>query len=242
MARGAEGEELTFEVERAEIETASVEWRIAEGAGPGPVVGHIEHTLFTERSPAEMRQAIEELTAQGADSFVLDLRGNSGGLVSSAIEIADMWLSQGDILVERDASGGEEVFTADAETLRDDAPLIVLVDGSSASASEIVAGALRDNDRALLVGQTTYGKGSVQLVHELSDESSLHVTNAQWLTPDRLQITGFGLEPDVRVEDGDDIAGGGDRSGAGSGDGAGQAGGRQCTRSRTQFSESMTNE
>lgn len=203
-ADGTGVEELTFQVERAEIETPSVQWRIAENASPGPVVGHIEHTLFTERSPAEMRQAIEELTAQGVDSFVLDMRGNSGGLVSSAIEIADMWLSEGDILVERDASGGEEVYTADAETLGDDAPLIVLVDGNSASASEIVAGALRDNERALLVGQTTYGKGSVQLVHELSDESSLHVTNAQWLTPDRVQISGFGLEPDVRVEDGDD--------------------------------------
>ena len=112
-ASGDAGEEVTIAVERAEIETPSVQWRIAESEAPGPVVGHIEHSLFTERSPAEMRQAVEELSAQGADSFILDLRGNSGGLVSSAIKIADMWLSEGDILIEQDASGDEEVYTAD---------------------------------------------------------------------------------------------------------------------------------
>jgi carboxyl-terminal processing protease len=198
------GDELTIAIERAEIETPSVQWRLAQSDSPGPVVGHIEHSVFTERSPQEMRQAVQELSEQGADSFVIDLRGNTGGLVSSAVEIADMWLSDGDILIEQDAGGEEKVFTADEETVRDDAPLIVLVDGQSASASEIVAGALRDNDRALLVGQKTYGKGSVQLVHELSDESSLHVTNAQWLTPNRVQITGLGLEPDVAVAAEDD--------------------------------------
>jgi carboxyl-terminal processing protease len=115
-----------------------------------------------------------------------------------------MWLDEGVILIEEDADGEEKVFSAEPETLRSDAPLVVLVDGNSASASEIVAGALRDNGRAILVGQKTYGKGSVQLVHELSDESSLHVTNAQWLTPDRVQITGMGLDPDIPVNEGDD--------------------------------------
>lgn len=204
VAGSAEPEELTIEIVRAEIETPSVQWRIAEAEAPGPVVGHIEHSLFTERSPAEMREAIETLSSLGAESFVLDMRGNSGGLVSSAVAIADMWLSEGDILIEQNANGSEKVFHADEEALRADAPLVILVDGNSASASEIVAGALRDNDRATIVGQTTFGKGSVQLVHELSDESSLHVTNAQWLTPDRVQITGSGLNPDVLVAEDDD--------------------------------------
>jgi carboxyl-terminal processing protease len=203
-AEDASSEELTFQVQRAEIETPSVRWRIAESAAPGPSVGYIEHSVFTERSPEEMRRAIEELSEQGADSFVLDMRGNTGGLVSSALAIADMWLDEGVILIEEDADGEEKVFSAEPETLRSDAPLVVLVDGNSASASEIVAGALRDNGRAILVGQKTYGKGSVQLVHELSDESSLHVTNAQWLTPDRVQITGMGLDPDIPVNEGDD--------------------------------------
>lgn len=205
----AEGsdEELSIVIERAEIETPSMQWRLAEGGSPGGLVGHIEHRVFTERSPAEMRRAVDELSAQGADSFILDLRGNSGGLVSSAVEIADMWLGAGDILIEQRANGSEKVFTADPEAIRSDAPLVVLVDANSASASEIVAGALRDNERAMIVGQTTFGKGSVQLIHELSDDSSLHVTNAQWLTPDRFQISGAGLSPDVYVhEDADSLA------------------------------------
>ena len=198
------GEELTLKVERAEIETPSMEWRMVENASPGGLVGYVKHTVFTERSAAEMRRAIEELSTQGADSFILDLRGNPGGLVSAAVEIADLWLREGDIVIEQRANGSENVFTANAETVREDAPLIVLVDRNSASSSEIVAGALRDNGRATLVGETTFGKGSVQLVHELSDQSSLHVTNAQWLTPNRTQITARGLDPDIQVAEGAD--------------------------------------
>jgi carboxyl-terminal processing protease len=200
-------EELTIQVMRAEIVTPSIQWRMLADISPGEQVGYIEHSLFTERSPAEMQQAIEELSGQGADSFVLDLRGNPGGLVSAAVDIADMWLGAGDILIERRANGSEKVFTADAEMIRDDAPLVILVDQNSASASEILAGALRDNGRATLVGETTFGKGSVQLIHELSDESSLHVTNAEWLTPNRNQISDHGLTPDVALaEDADPLA------------------------------------
>ena len=199
-----DSDELVFRIDRAEIETPSVYWRMVESDTGPETIGYIEHRLFTERSPQEIRQAVDELTAQGAQSFILDLRGNSGGLLDSAIKIADMWLSKGDILIERTANGSETVFTADEETVRDDASLIILVDKDSASASEIVAGALRDNGRGTIVGQTTYGKGSVQLVHELSDESSLHVTNAQWLTPNRVQISGHGLTPDVLVPEEED--------------------------------------
>ena len=205
MADGdSPSEELTVQIQRAEIETPSMEWRMVENASPGGQVGYIEHSVFTERSPTEMSRAIEELSAQGADSFILDLRGNPGGLVSAAVEISDMWLSDGNILIEQRANGSENIFTADAETVRDDAPLIILVDRDSASSSEIVAGALRDNGRATLVGETTFGKGSVQLIHELSDQSSLHVTNAQWLTPNRVRITERGLNPDVPVAEGAD--------------------------------------
>ena len=139
----------------------SVQWRIAESEAPGGLVGHIEHSLFTERSPAEMRQAIEELSAQGADSFILDLRGNSGGLVSSAIRDRRHVAERGRHSYRAATrTGTREVYTADSETLRDDAPLIVLVDEDSASASEIVAGAAaRQRTRALIVGQTTYRQG-----------------------------------------------------------------------------------
>ncbi len=191
-------QERTVCVTRAEIETPSVEWRILERTGPTKV-GYIKQSFFSKRSPEEMRRAIQELQAQGAQRFVLDLRGNPGGLVSSAIEIASLWLKDGVVLVEERADGARQEFTATGDPLLPEAPLVVLVDGGSASASEIVAGALRDRGRALLVGERTFGKGSVQLVHELPDKSSLHVTNARWFTPKDQAIDGVGLEPDVPV-------------------------------------------
>lgn len=150
-----------------------------------------------------MEQAVTELKAQGATRYILDLRGNRGGLVSTAVAIADMWLDEGVIFVEQKADGTESVQSATEGTLVD-APLVVIVDGGSASAAEIVAGALQDHGRAMLVGEKTFGKGSVQLIHELGDQSSLHVTNAQWLTPNRRPITGNGLEPDVPIVTGSD--------------------------------------
>ena len=200
----AEGEpvELTFEVTRIEIETPSVEWRMLAEA-PSGQVGYIKHTLFTERSAAEMEQAIRELDEQGATRYILDLRGNRGGLVSTAVAVADLWLDGGVIFIEEkaDGAGREESATPGMAV---DAPLVVVVDGGSASAAEIVAGALQDHGRAVLVGEKTYGKGSVQLIHELPDQSSLHVTNAQWYTPKHRPISGHGLEPDIPIIAGTD--------------------------------------
>lgn len=196
-------EELTMRVTRSEIYTPSVEWRMVGTPGQERV-GYIRHTLFTERSAEEMRQAIDELVGEGAVSFVLDLRGNPGGLVSTAVEIADLWLDEGVVFIEQRADGSEQVQQASPGMAAGDLPLAVMVDAGSASASEIVAGALQDHGRATLVGEKTFGKGSVQLIHELPDQSSLHVTNAQWLTPNRHPITEQGLQPDVPVEPGRD--------------------------------------
>ncbi|MCB0050218.1 MAG: hypothetical protein KDE24_11830, partial [Caldilinea sp.] len=167
-------------------------------------VGYIRHTLFSERSADEMRRAVEELQAAGAHRFVWDLRGNPGGLLNIAVELADMWLDEGIILTEAKADGTRKVFSATPGQVAGNVPLVVIVDGGSASASEIVAGALHDHGRAQLVGSKTYGKGSVQLIHELADRSSLHVTTAQWFTPDGTQISGQGLAPDIAVAEGDD--------------------------------------
>jgi carboxyl-terminal processing protease len=193
----AEAVELTFEVTRIEIETPSVEWHLL-AESPSGQVGYIRHTLFTERSAGEMQQAITELDAQGATRYILDLRGNRGGLVSTAIAVADLWLDEGVIFIEEKADGASRREEA-TPGMAVDAPLVVLIDGGSASAAEIVAGALQDHGRARLVGTTTYGKGSVQLIHELPDQSSLHVTNAQWYTPKHRPISGHGLEPDISV-------------------------------------------
>ena len=205
VRRSNSDEEVTLTITRAEIQLPSVEWRmLAEDEAAGEHVGYIRHTLFTERSAGEMRQALNELKAQGADRYILDLRGNPGGLVSAAVAVADLWLDDGVIFIEQKADGAESMQEATSETPGGDAPLVVIVDGGSASASEIVAGALQDHQRALLVGEKTYGKGSVQLIHELADHSSLHITNAQWLTPNRHRISDNGLAPDVPVAPGED--------------------------------------
>jgi carboxyl-terminal processing protease len=201
-SEGGASEELTLPITRAEMQTPSVAWQLLDKSASG-TVGYITHTLFTERSAEEMEQAIAELQAQGATRYILDMRGNRGGLVNTAVAIADLWLDEGVIYIEQKADGSEITQNATAGMMVD-APLVVIVDGGSASAAEIVAGALQDHKRATLVGEKTFGKGSVQLIHELPDQSSLHVTNAQWLTPNRRPITGNGLEPDVLVEAGND--------------------------------------
>ncbi len=201
---GADAQELTFSLTRAEIQTPSLEWRMLDDSPSTADVGYMRQTIFSERSPQEMRQAIAELRDAGAVRFVWDLRSNPGGLLNSAVDQADMWLDSGAIVVEEKAGGLRKTFEATPGELAASAPLMILVDHGTASASEIVAGALHDHGRARMVGQQTYGKGSVQLIHELGDQSSLHVTNAQWYTPDGLQISGHGLTPDIPVADGDD--------------------------------------
>jgi carboxyl-terminal processing protease len=196
--------ELTVRITRTEFETPSMEWRLLEDASATMPIGYIKHTIYSERSAGEMQKAVEELTTSGAKGFILDLRGNPGGLVSAAVEIADMWLDEGLILIEQRADGTENPSAAQPGAIAEDVPIVIIVDRGSASASEIVAGALQDNRRALLIGEKTFGKGSVQLIHELQDQSSLHITNAQWLTPNRNEISQKGLTPDILVAAGAD--------------------------------------
>lgn len=192
---------LNFQMTRVAVITPSMEWRILIEDATTRNVGYIRHFHFTDHSPEEMQRALTELGAQGADRFILDLRNNPGGPVDAALKITDMWLDQGVMLIEEDANGTEKQFEATAGQVVEAAPLVIIVDHGSASASEIVAGALHDYKRATLVGAQTYGKGSVQLRHELADQSSLFVTNALWFTPQRHQIANVGLLPDVVVDD-----------------------------------------
>lgn len=201
-APGAQ-EPMDIAIQRAEIRTPSVEWRLLDDQPGGADIGYLKQTLFSERSADEMTQGIKELLAAGATRFIWDLRGNPGGLLDAAVSQADMWLERGLIVREEKAGGITNSFDATPGDLSGGADLVVLVDGGSASASEIVAGALQSHARATLIGQKTFGKGSVQLIHELSDQSSLHVTNGQWLTPDGRQISGNGLTPDIVVAEGE---------------------------------------
>lgn len=203
---------LTIPVVRAEIKTPSLQSLMieeypgvesVEDSGGGKI-GYLRLGVFSGRSAEEMQDAIEELKGEGATRFILDLRGNPGGLVDGAVGVADLWLEGGTIVTEENASGATHTYTAKSGGAGEGLPLVVIVDGGSASASEIVSGALQDNARARLIGEQTFGKGSVQLIYELADESSLHITNAQWFTPDHRQISGNGLSPDIAVEAGAD--------------------------------------
>jgi len=201
------GQKLAFNITRAEISVPSVTWRMLTQA---PGVGYIKLNIFAQTSKDELIKGIEDLRKQGAQKLILDLRDNGGGLLDSAIGIASQFVD-GVVVSEKHRDGGQQDFSAEATGAARDMPLVVLVNGGTASASEIVSGALQDRGRAVLVGQKTYGKGSVQNVVPLSDGSSIHVTVAEWLTPKGRQITGKGLEPDVVVElTQDDVANGRD--------------------------------
>lgn len=188
---------FTITVVRERIDTPSVEWRLLD---PVQHVGYIRISIFGERTSAELQAAIAELAEQGVKKAVLDLRGNGGGLVDAAVDITSQFLREGRVLWELKRGGQERFYPVKPSTsAARDWEIAILTDGGTASASEIVAGALRDQGRAVLVGEKTFGKGSVQEVHEFGDGSSLHVTVARWLTPDRHQIDKAGLDPDVQV-------------------------------------------
>ena len=190
-------QDLEVPITRALIEIHPV--RYTTQSGPEGLVGYIRLTQFSANASAEMSEAIEDLEAQGVTGYVLDLRSNPGGLLYSSIDIAQMWLSDGTIVstVNRQGVVDEEVASNRALT---DKPLVVLVDGGSASASEILSGALQDNDRAVLVGTRTFGKGLVQSVRGLADGSGVAVTVAKYLTPTGRDINKHGIDPDIQVE------------------------------------------
>jgi carboxyl-terminal processing protease len=190
--------ELT--ITREEIQVPSTTWRVLDQA---PDVGYVRIESFTERTGDEVVAALEQLLEAGVSSLILDLRGNAGGLLDPAVATASQFLRDGVVLIEQGRDGVEKSFPVQPGGLATDLPLAVLVDGGTASAAEIVAGALQDTGRAPLIGESTFGKGAVQLIYELSDGSSLHVTSAVWLTPGRHQIEGQGLAPDVEVAPGD---------------------------------------
>lgn len=192
-----EDELIDFELTRARIEIHPVRYSVKDDA-EGPI-GYIRLTQFSSNASGEMREAIEDLESQDVVGYILDLRSNPGGLLYSSIEIARMWLDDGAIVstVNRQGTVDEEVANNRALT---DKPLVVLVDGGSASASEILSGALQDNDRAQLVGTKTFGKGLVQSVRSLPDGSGVAITIAKYLTPSGRDINQQGIEPDITVE------------------------------------------
>ncbi len=205
VLRGAN--QLDFEVTRKQIELPSVEWRRIDEVPGG---GYIRIERFSGVTAKELEQAVNDLNAIDAgNQLIIDLRGNPGGLLDAAVDVSSVFLDGGPVLIERRSDGSEETYSATSGGVATAPPLVLLVDGGTASASEIVAGALQDRGRAILVGYTTYGKGSVQRIHRLSDESALHVTFARWFTPNGQVIDGQGLSPTISIPgdaDGEDPA------------------------------------
>lgn len=162
-------------------------------------VGYIRLSQFSANASQEVAQAIKKLQTQGAKAYILDLRNNPGGLLQAGIDIARLWLPEGTIVYTVNRQGIQDSFTAEGEALTD-APLVVLVNQGTASASEILAGALQDNGRAILVGEKTFGKGLIQSLFELSDGAGLAVTVAKYETPSHKDIHKLGIVPDQVVE------------------------------------------
>ena len=186
---------LDVPLTRARIEINAVTYRLNKTQDQRKI-GYIRLKQFNANAAKEMRQAAKSLEEQGAEGYVLDLRGNPGGLLEASIDIARQWLNEGIIVSTRTREGIRDVRRATGSAITDK-PLVVLIDQGSASASEILSGSLQDNSRAELVGQKTFGKGLVQAVRGLSDGSGLTVTIAKYLTPKGTDIHKNGIEPDV---------------------------------------------
>ena len=193
VERPSVDEILEFEITRAQVELESVEFEMLDNH-----TGYIKLTSFTETSSREFSEALEQLEEEGLEKLVLDLRDNPGGLLTAAIEIADLLMPEGPITHVTDGKETVETYRSETEGLN--IPMVAIVNQSSVSASEVLAGALQDSGTATLIGKQTFGKASVQNISELSDGSALRHTVATYETPDRRKIHEEGLTPDFEVD------------------------------------------
>lgn len=191
--RESTGEVLEKTVTRQDIQVQTVSWRMMDDN-----IGYISITNFRENTYSQFKEALDTLEAEGMEKLVLDLRNNTGGLVKSAHEIGEELLPEGIMVYTMDKEGNREDTLCD--DVYNDVPMVVLVNGNSASAAEILAGAIQDTGRGELIGTTTFGKGLVQRLFTLSDGSGLNVTIQKYYTPNGTSIHGVGITPDYEVE------------------------------------------
>lgn len=189
-----DGELIEKEVRRDVIEVPSVSGEMLEEN-----VAYVRLSRFGNRTGQELQDTLEELLAQDPQGLILDLRNNPGGGLSTSVDVADEFLPEGTILVERFGSGQERVYESSDAGLAEEIPMVVLINEGSASASEVLAGALRDRDRATLIGVASFGKGTVQEWHGLSNGGGVRFTIARWLTPGGTWVHEEGLTPDQVV-------------------------------------------
>ncbi len=190
-----ENKYIDFEIERKAIKVYHVESEMLQNN-----IGYISLLTFDEGCANELKSAYESLKSQGAQKIILDLRNNTGGLVDEALKILDMFLPKGATeLITVDAQGEKDISKAEEDSIID-CDVVVLVNEYSASASEIVVGALKDQKKATLVGKTTYGKGVIQNVFMLNDGSALKLTVSEYFTPNETKINKVGIAPDYEVD------------------------------------------
>ena len=183
-----------IEITRAVVELKYVKQRMLDNN-----IGYLRLTQFGENVYPDVRKALEELQKNGMKGLIFDLRSNPGGALDQSIKIASMFLKEGKVVSVKSKDGNEQVSTREGKYYGD-FPLVVLINGGSASASEIVSGAIKDNKRGILVGEKTFGKGSVQTLIPLPDGDGMKLTIAKYYTPSGICIHGIGIEPDVKVE------------------------------------------
>ena len=186
---------LEFDIVRREVENYSVDYEMLEND-----IGYIAIATFSENTFDEFKEAIDDLSAKGAKGYIFDLRDNGGGLVTSVVNVCDYVMNNGVIVYTKDKNGNVTSEHRDTEQHSVDVPIVVLVNGYSASASEIMAGALKDSGKAVLVGTKTYGKGIVQSIIPLSDGSAIKITIAKYFTPSGYDLHEKGIEPDYEVK------------------------------------------
>ncbi len=190
-----EDDEMTIFILFDVINVPSILWRVL---AEDERIGYLQVMRFTSRTPSEVTAALEELQNNDVSALILDMRNNSGGLLEESIQVASSFIDGGVVLYQV-TNNNERVFEAQAGGDALEIPLVVLVNSGTASASELVAGAIQDRERGILIGQQTFGKGTIQQIFPLSDTSSIHITSAEWLTPARNVIDGVGLQPDVEM-------------------------------------------
>lgn len=194
----------TNKVKDVEIVRGNIENKIVKSKMLNKQIGYVRLTTFMQNdAPGRMRDAIDELKKKGMQAMILDLRSNPGGLLPNAVDIGSLFVKreQGPIVRIVDREGKEEVLNASGRLAIDSStPLVVLIDGGSASASEILAGALKDTKRGTLIGTRSFGKGLVQTVHRLSDGSGVAITTNKYLTTNGIDINKKGIEPDIEVK------------------------------------------
>ncbi len=203
--RKTDASERTVFIEFAVINVPSVIWRVLS---EDKHIGYVQILRFTSRTPDELSEALEALKSARVGALIVDLRNNSGGLLQEAVDSASQFIGDNRVIVLEQSNHSERTFTATHEAVFEVEPLVVLVNQGTASASELLAGAIQDHKRGILIGQRTYGKGTVQQIFRLSDESSVHITSAEWLTPNGRRLEKVGLEPDITMipdENGRDV-------------------------------------